>query len=64
MSAYPNDLARKQAEQLLKASTFRFDLDDAIGGDLQSTYFAGVTEYLADPSKLDQILGEIESARK
>lgn len=64
MSAYPNDLARKQAEQLLKAPTFRFDLDDAIGGDLQSTYFAGVTEYLADPSKLDQVLGEIEAARK
>jgi ABC-type glycerol-3-phosphate transport system substrate-binding protein len=63
LEAYPSDLARKQAEQLLKADTFRFDLDDAIGGALQNTYFAGVTEYLADPSKLDSILQQIEAAR-
>ncbi|MGE3075901.1 MAG: ABC transporter substrate-binding protein [Dehalococcoidia bacterium] len=61
---YPSDIARKQAKQLLDAATFRFDLDDAIGGDLQTTYFAGVTEYLADPSKLDSILQQIEGARK
>lgn len=64
MEAYPNPIARKQAEQLIDAETFRFDLDDAIGGDLQNTYFAGVTEFLSDPSKLDQILAEIEAARQ
>jgi alpha-glucoside transport system substrate-binding protein len=63
LTAYPSDLARKQAEQLLDAETFRFDLDDAIGGSLQNTYFAGVTEFLADPSKLDSILEQIEAAR-
>ena len=64
LNAYPNAIARKQAEQLLDADVFRFDLDDAIGGDLQNTYFAGVTEFLSDPSKLDQILTEIEAARQ
>jgi alpha-glucoside transport system substrate-binding protein len=63
MESYPSDLARKQAEQLLDAETFRFDLDDAIGGALQSTYFAGVTEFLSDPSQLDSILEQIEAAR-
>ncbi len=63
LESYPNDIARKQAEQLLEAETFRFDLDDAIGGSLQNTYFAGVTEYLSDPSKLDSILEEIEASR-
>lgn len=64
LDSYPNDLAKKQAKQLLDADTFRFDLDDAIGGDLQTTYFAGVTEFLSNPSKLDSILQQIESARK
>ena len=38
-------------------------LDDAIGGALQSAYFTGVTEYLADPGSLDAILADIEVAR-
>ena len=63
LESYPDDIARKQAEQLLDAETFRFDLDDAIGGAVQTAYFTGVTEYLADPSRLDEILGAIEAAR-
>lgn len=61
--AYPDDVARKQAEQLLDAETFRFDLDDAIGGALQQALFRGVTEYLANPDSLDSILESIEGAR-
>ena len=64
LDAYPDDLARKQAEQLLDADTFRFDLDDAIGGALQNTYFAGITEFLSNPRNLDSILEQIEAARE
>jgi len=63
LSAYPDVIARAQAEQLTLAETFRFDLDDAIGGDLQSTFFVGVTEYLANPGDLDSILADIEAVR-
>jgi len=62
-SSYPDVVAQAQAEQLTTAETFRFDLDDAIGGDLQSTFFTGVTSYLADPSTLDSILADIEAVR-
>ncbi|MCH7706514.1 MAG: hypothetical protein IIB33_05650 [Chloroflexi bacterium] len=61
---YPNDVARAQAEQLTEAELFRFDLDDAIGGDLQLAFFVGVTEYLADPGSLDSILADIEALRE
>jgi alpha-glucoside transport system substrate-binding protein len=64
LDAYPDPVARAQAEQLSTAETFRFDLDDAIGGALQSAYFTGVTEYLADPGTLDDILANIEAARE
>ena len=63
VKAYPDEIARKQAEQLLDAETFRFDLDDAIGGALQTTYFAGITEFLSDPDSLDTILAQIEASR-
>ncbi len=63
LEAYPNDVARRLAEQLLDAETFRFDLDDAIGGGLQQAYFQGVTQYLTNPGQLDQILQQIEAAR-
>ena len=64
VSSYPDAVTQKQAKQLLDAKTFRFDLDDAIGGQLQTTYFQGVTNYLANPGNLDSILSNIESSRK
>jgi alpha-glucoside transport system substrate-binding protein len=63
LDAYPNLVARKQAEQLINAQVFRFDLDDAIGGATQQAIFDGVLRYLEDPASLDAILSEIEAAR-
>lgn len=63
LDAYPDLVARAQAEQLTGAEVFRFDLDDAIGGALQLAEFDGVTQYLANPDNLDSILSNIEAAR-
>ncbi len=63
LDAYPDPVARKLADQLTNAGTFKFDLDDAIGGALQQAEFQGVTRYLSDPSALDAILSGIERAR-
>ena len=62
-SDYPDPVAKKVADQLLNAKTFRFDLDDAIGGKLQQAEFQGVTQYLQNPGSLDSILSNIEAAR-
>jgi len=64
LDAYPSDLARDQARQLLEAETFRFDLDDAIGGALQQALFQGLTQYIVDPGSLDSILQQIEGERE
>lgn len=61
--SYPDPVARRLADQLINADTFRFDLDDAIGGALQQAEFQGVTQFISDPSKLDSILANIEAAR-
>jgi alpha-glucoside transport system substrate-binding protein len=63
LDAYPDDVSRNVAQQLLEAETFRFDLDDAIGGAFQSAYFQGVTQYLLNPGDLQTILQNIEASR-
>jgi alpha-glucoside transport system substrate-binding protein len=65
LSAYPNDLDRRIAEQLKDpATTFRFDADDAmpsgVGGD-NGAVFTGVLAYLSG-GNLDDILQQIDAA--
>lgn len=64
LDAYPDPVSRAQAEQLLDAETFRFDLDDAIGGALQQALFQGLTEYITSPNQLESILQQVEQARE
>ena len=64
LDSYPDVVAQAQAEQLTQSELFRFDLDDAIGGALQTAFFTGITDYLADPGSLDAILAGIEDARE
>jgi alpha-glucoside transport system substrate-binding protein len=63
VGSYPDPVARRLADQLINADTFKFDLDDAIGGALQQAEFQGVTQFISDPSQLDSILSNIEAAR-
>jgi alpha-glucoside transport system substrate-binding protein len=63
LDSYPDEVLRTAAEQLLEAETFKFDMDDAIGGALQTALLAGVQEYLANPDSLEDILANIEAAR-
>jgi alpha-glucoside transport system substrate-binding protein len=62
LDSYQDEVARKQAQQLLEADTFRFDMDDAIGGAGQQAIFQGVVQYLQNPGSLDSILQSIEGA--
>jgi alpha-glucoside transport system substrate-binding protein len=63
LSAYGDPVEKAVAQQLQNANPFRFSLDDAIGGALETTLFTGVTQYLANPSQLSSILASIEAQR-
>ena len=60
---YPDPVSRSLAESLLNSKAFRFDLDDTVGGGFQAAFWAGVTNYLANPGELDNILASVEAAR-
>jgi alpha-glucoside transport system substrate-binding protein len=62
LSSYPDETARGQAEQLLNAETFRFDMDDLIGAAGQQAIFQGIIQYLQNPNNLDQILSGIDGS--
>ncbi len=62
--AYTSVIDAAQAARLAEATAFRFDLDDFFGGALQTTFWAGVTKFLADPTTLDSVLADIEAARE
>jgi alpha-glucoside transport system substrate-binding protein len=61
--SYPDEVAARVAEQLLDADVFRFDLDDLMGAATQQAILTGVTEYLANPGRLDEILRSIQATR-
>jgi alpha-glucoside transport system substrate-binding protein len=64
LSAYENPVDRKAAEALLSAQVFAGDLDDLVGGEFQSTFFAAAVAYLEDSGRLDELLQSVEQARQ
>lgn len=61
-SAYPDELSAKAAAQLSGSEIFRFDADDLMPAEVQSTYWNGIISYLQNPDMLDTILADIEAA--
>lgn len=64
LSAYPNDVARRSAQQLTSASSFRFGADDLMPAAMENAYWAGVLNYIQHPTQLDSILSSLESTAK
>ena len=61
LSAYPNDLLRQSAQELLNAPLFRFGAGDLMPTDVQTAWWSGILQYLQNRSALDSILQNIEN---
>lgn len=61
LGAYPNQVQANAAKQMLTASSFRPSPDDQMPTAMESAFWKGVLAYVADPSKLDSILSDLES---
>ena len=61
LTAYPDDLARKVAQQLTGANIFRFDLDDLLGGEVQVAIWQALLDYIQSPEDLDSILADLQA---
>jgi hypothetical protein len=65
LDAYPDDIARRAAEQLLEAESLRFDLSDLVPAALGGTSGAGLwgrlQDWLANPSDIDGVTQRLEA---
>ena len=60
LSAYPNDLVRKEAEQVREATVFQFDGSDLLPGALGTEWPTVLQGIIKTPDKMDQLLGDFQ----
>lgn len=60
-SAYPDDVTRAAAQQLIGASTFKFGADDQMPGAMEDAFWKQTLTFIGAPSQLDSILKSLES---
>lgn len=64
VTAYPDSISRRAAALLSGAEVFRFDASDLMPADLNGAFWQAVMRYTADPTSLDEVLGELEAVRR
>lgn len=62
-TSYPDDIAKRSAELLVGADTFVFDASDLMPAEMQAAFHKAVVDYIADASKLDSILAELDNVQ-
>ena len=60
LSAYPNDLVRKEAEQVRDAEVFKFDGSDLLPGALGTEWPTVLQGIMKNPGGMDQALNEFQ----
>jgi alpha-glucoside transport system substrate-binding protein len=60
LSAYPNDLVRKEAEQVRNATVFRFDGSDLLPGTLGTEWPTVLQGVIRNPGRTDQLLSAFQ----
>jgi alpha-glucoside transport system substrate-binding protein len=65
LDEYPDEVSRSIAEGLVNAENVRFDMSDlmptALGGTKGDGFWKAMQDFLADPSKVDAILADLEA---
>lgn len=60
-TSYPDDISRRSAELITNAEAFAFDASDLMPQEMNAAFWKGVVDYVADASKLDAILAELDT---
>jgi alpha-glucoside transport system substrate-binding protein len=60
---YPDDIAKKSAELISTAKTFRFDGSDKMPVAMSDAFLKGILDFTKDQSKLDSILSSLDGVQ-
>lgn len=63
LDTYPDELARKAAEQLTQAEVVAFDASDLMPEAMNNAFWQAVLEYLQSPDDLERILENLDAVR-
>jgi len=63
LDVYPDETARKSAEILQEAETFRFDGSDQFPGAMNDAFFQAIVRFVGDQGQLDAILEELDAVQ-
>lgn len=68
VAAYPDDITRRAAQQLVEAEIFRFDLSDTVPAAFGGTKGAGIwgrlQDWMTNPANVDQVTQRLEEEAK
>ncbi|HUQ43891.1 MAG TPA: extracellular solute-binding protein [Candidatus Limnocylindria bacterium] len=62
-TSYPDDISKRSAELITNAKIFAFDASDLMPQEMNAAFWKGVVDYVADPSKLDSILKDLDDTQ-
>jgi alpha-glucoside transport system substrate-binding protein len=60
---YPDPITKRAADILNKSEIVVFDASDMMPSEMNAAFWKGCVDFVADPSKLDQILAGLEKVR-
>ena len=63
VTSYPDDISQRAAAILTSAERFRFDASDLMPEQMNTAFLQAVVDYTADPSKLDDILRNLDQVQ-
>lgn len=63
MDAYPDEIAKQQAQTLISAKTVRFDGSDLMPESMNNAFFKAVLDFIQNPSSLDSILARLDQVQ-
>ncbi len=61
---YPDPVSRRVAQALAEAGEVRFDASDSMPGVMAVAFTRAVLEYVADPSRLNDLLRQLDTVRR
>jgi alpha-glucoside transport system substrate-binding protein len=62
-TSYPDDISKRSAEMLQTAQIPAFDASDLMPQEMNAAFWKGITDYVADPSRLDAILASLDAVQ-
>jgi len=62
-TSYPDEISKRSAELITNAKIFAFDASDLMPQEMNAAFWKAVTDYVADTSKLDAILAELDTVQ-